>query len=169
MKSLDFPNLDVTKVESIENVNNIFLNCKNLEYINLKNLKSNINLEIKHFNGTPKNLVVCVDKDKTQLINNIIDNNNCILISCNGKLPDNEYKIYSEKGCFTESCLTTNYKYEFENICYERCPTNSKLRENTKELEGFGLDEKYFCKPICNETFPYEIILTQKCVEDCDL
>ena len=169
MKSLDFPNLDVSKVERIENVNNIFLNCKNLEYINLKNLKSNINLESKHFNGTPKNLVVCVDKDKTQLINNTIDNNNCILISCNGKLPDSEYKIYSEKGCFTETCLTTNYKYEFENICYERCPTNSKLRENTKELEGFGLDEKYFCKPICNETFPYEIILTQKCVEDCDL
>ena len=168
LKRIDFPNFDLTSVTNIETVNNIFFNCTNLEYINIKNLKSNIILESNYFfSGTPKNLVICVDNSKKQLFNNSI-NNNCIILSCNGKLPENEY-INTENGCFTENCLLTNYKYEFENYCYEDCPANSKKRDNTEKLEGYDENGKFFCKPICNETFPYEIISTQKCVKNCDL
>ncbi len=43
------------------------------------------------------------------------------------------------------------------------------VRENKKELELFSLDENYFCKPICNKSFPYEIIHAQICVNKCNI
>ena len=61
------------------------------------------------------------------------------------------------------------YKYEFKNRCFEKCPANSMERENIKELEGFELDDKYFCKPLCDKEKPFEIIDAQECVEKCDL
>ena len=54
LRIIDFSNLDLTKITNIESLDNAFLNCKKLEYINIKNLKSNINLESKFFNGIQK-------------------------------------------------------------------------------------------------------------------
>ena len=167
LKILDFPNLDLTSVTNEDYLKDIFLNCNNFEYINIKDLKSNISLENTFFEGTPNNLIVCINNN-IELIKNIIDNNSCMLISCNGNLINYKYKL-NKDGCFIENCSFTNYKYEFQNRCYEECPTNSKQRENYEELEGFDLDKKYFCKPICNETFPFEIIPTQECAKNCDI
>ena len=55
------------------------------------------------------------------------------------------------------------------NHCIKECPYNSTLRKNIKELEGFNIDKKYFCKPICNEESPFEILYTQVCVKNCDI
>ena len=41
------------------------------------------------------------------------------------------------------------------------------MRKNITELEGFSLDKKYFCKPICYEEAPFEILYTQECVKNC--
>ena len=51
-----------------------------------------------------------------------------------------------------------NYKYNFKNGCFKDCPINYEKRKNAKELEGFEKDAEYFCKPICTEESPYEII-----------
>ena len=45
LKIIDFSHLDVTKITNLNNLQNVFLDCNNLEYINLENLKSNVNLE----------------------------------------------------------------------------------------------------------------------------
>jgi hypothetical protein len=39
----------------------MFKNCKNLEYINLKNYKTSALLNNNFFKGTPENFVVCTD------------------------------------------------------------------------------------------------------------
>ena len=166
LKILDFHNLDLTRVTNIGNVDNIFLNCRNLEYINIKNLKSNCNLKNKFFNGIPTNIIVCIDNNKNELVQQIIDKNSCILISCIENL--HKYNL-NRDGCFIKNCLSQNYKFQFQGNCYEKCPSNSKQRENSKELEAFLLEEQYFCKPICNETFPFEIIATQECVQNCNI
>ena len=140
-----------------------------MEYINIKNLKSNFILENNFFFGTPTNLIICINNDKSELIKYIIANNSCLLISCNRNLPDYEYKLNTKNGCFTENCKSTNYKYEFHKRCYKECPDNAKKRENKEELIGIKFDENFFCKPICNETLPFEIISTQECVADCDI
>ena len=59
------------------------------------------------------------------------------------------------------------YKYEFRKHCYKNCPPNSTLRKNITELEGFNLNKIYFCKPICYEEKPFEILYTQECVKNC--
>ena len=67
------------------------------------------------------------------------------------------------------NCSRGFYKYEFRKNCFERCPNKSIERKNSKELEIFKLDKQFFCKPICNESFSFEIILDQECVSDCEL
>ena len=52
---------------------------------------------------------------------------------------------------------------------FEKCPANSIDRNNSKELEEFELDYKYFCKPKCTGENPFEIIGAQKCVKKCNL
>ena len=171
LKIIDFSNLDVTNVTNIESVDNIFLNCKNLEYINVKNLESNIALASNYFKGTSENLMICISDNKIQLISNVINKKNCTLVGCDNNFPEhkNSYKINTENGCLTQNCSIINYKYEFENKCFEKCPANSMERNNSKELEEFGLDYKYFCKPKCTKENPFEIINTQKCVKNCNL
>ena len=170
LKIIDFPNLDVTKVKNNNGLDNAFLNCKKLEYINIKNLNSNKDLKNNFFDGAPKSFIICINNNKKNLIRNIIDSKNyCILINCTINLSNFEYKLNTENDCFIESCSSTNYTYEFQGKCYEKCPNNTEQREINEELEGYTLDDKYLCKPICNETIPFEITNKQKCVEDCDL
>ena len=152
LKFLDFANLDITNVNE-ENSNNVFLNCKNLEYINIKNFRTNNDFDSIFFDGIPYSLIICIDN--TELIKEIID--------------IDKYKSIKENGCLSENCTLTKYKYEFQGSCYENCPSNSKIRENSNELKNFLLDENYFCQPICNETFPFELILKQECARNCPI
>ena len=169
LKILDFSNLDITNISNIENIDNIFQNCNNLEFINIENLKSNINLENNFFKGTPTNLTVCTNNNKKELFNNILENNNncIILITCGGNL--SEYKLNTENECLTYDCTKTKYKYEFQYKCYNECPDNSEKRLNIEELKELTPNGEYFCKPICNESFPLELITTQKCANNCDI
>ena len=118
----------------------MFENCVNLEYINIKNLASSNNLDKGFFNGTPKNIIICINNDKKQLINDII-NNNCTLISCLGTLSEYNYKINTENGCFIENCITTKYKYEYNYKCYPEC--FNRTYNNNYICE--------YCHPDCEE------------------
>ena len=102
LKIIDFPNLDITSVTDNNNLKNVFFNCKNLEYINIKNLKSNINLAHDFFNGALSNLIECIDSDKNELVEQIIEKNSCILISCIRNL--HKYNL-NRDGCFIKNCL----------------------------------------------------------------
>ena len=81
----------------------------------------------------------------------------------------NEFdKLIEDKNeCVSNCTHDDNYKYEFRKHCYIDCPSNSTLRKNITELEGYSLDKEYFCKPICYEQAPFEILYTQECVKNC--
>ena len=170
LKIIDFSNLDITNADT-GYLYDAFLNCKHLEYLNLKNLNTNDNLDNNFFIGSKKNLIICNDNYKINLINSEEDNNKiCRIIYCYDDLSDFEYKLNTEDDCFTKNCTAENYKYEFRKKCYMECPDNSTNRTNKEELEGFIFDKNYFCKPICDEElFPFEIIYTQECVNDCNI
>ena len=166
LKIIDFPNLYLKNVNE-DNLKDVFKNCPKLEYINIKNFGANPNLEYLFFDGIPNNLIICIDN--IELINKIIEKNKCILISCKGNSQGFEYALNKENGCLAENCTSTHYKYEFKGRCYEVCPANSKRRENIEELKGLLPADNFFCKPICNETFPFEVISKQECVMNCDI
>ena len=70
-----------------------------------------------------------------------------------------EKKIYfQKKHIYIDICNKDDtYQYEYQNICYIKCPN---------ETESSNSDE-YLCELKCSENLPYEIISTQECVENC--
>ena len=132
LKIIDFQNLDVTSVKNIESVNNIFINCKNLEYINLKNLKSNIKLTNQYFNGIQKNSIFCIDSNKMELINNAFNENNCFLINCDINFLEYKYKYKTDSisGCIIQNCSISKYiiiyKFFYFNLFFNN-KINKKL------------------------------------------
>ena len=96
--------------------------------------------------------------DETENIFHCTKNNEC---------PINYNKLIEDKSECISSCEKNNiYKYEFESKCYIDCPPNSMKRDNSDDLSYLNLNKIYFCKPICNENYPFEIILSQECVEN---
>ena len=81
----------------------------------------------------------------------------------------NDYITFFEKykNCYPN--CSNYYKYEFRKQCFTECPFNSTNRENITELDGFPLDKRYFCKPICIQDVPFEMIFTQECVKNCPI
>ena len=164
LKYINFSNFDATNVN---NMDDMFLNCYNLEYIDLKNFKPNNTFETNYlFKNTSKLLAFCIENK--ELVNRLLLNDNCLTYSCSENLNEIKKKLITEDGSCTNSCIITNYKFEYNYKCYKECPLNSTERNNSEELEPFNLDSKYFCKPICNEEFPFEMILTQKCLNYCN-
>ena len=97
------------------------------------------------------------------------ENENISYCANNSECPINYSKLIEDNGECISSCEKDNiYKYEFKSKCYKDCPSNSIKRENNDDLSYLSLNKIYFCKPICNEITPFEIILTQECVENCD-
>ena len=82
--------------------------------------------------------------------------------------PEEYNKLIENKKECVSSCQNNEYKFEFHNRCHEKCPLNSTERNNTKELEKFLINGEYFCKHICTEEFPFELILSQQCLNNCD-
>ena len=111
LKILDFSNFDSNKADDI---GNMFVNCKNLEYINLKNYKKNDKLNINFFNGVPQKFSICIEDD--ELINRIK----------NFESYEVEIKkINTEDNTCIDNCTLTNYKYEYNYKCYEKCPEST--------------------------------------------
>ena len=77
--------------------------------------------------------------------------------------------IENKSECVSNCSEDGQYKYEFRKYCYEKCPPNSTLRKKVTEIEAFPLDKNYFCKPICYEEAPFEILNTQECVKYYDI
>ena len=79
----------------------------------------------------------------------------------NSSCPEVYDKLIPEKKICTDECDKDDYyKYEFRHTCYEQCPDIISIKSNTK---------KYYCEAICPKEFPYEIIITQYCVDSCSI
>ena len=164
LQYLDFANFDATNINIMDNM---FLNCNNLEYLNIKNYKSNNTLETNFFfQDISQTLVVCIENEE---LKNKIMENECITVNCDDNLHEYRKKINTENNKCTNDCKLTNYKYEYQQKCYYKCPFNSKEREKIEEIKPYSLDNKYFCKPICDENSPYEMVYEQICIEYCNI
>ena len=121
LKIIDFYNLDVTSVTNINITDNIFTNCTNLEYINIQNLNSNINLDNKFLSGTPINLIVCNANDNIELSKiKLTNNSDCRINRC-----------YNNN--FNTNNLETNNDFGIVNLLNDSCMVNyiDKSEENS--------------------------------------
>ena len=79
----------------------------------------------------------------------------------NSTCPEEYNKYINETNqCISKCVENSNYPYEFRNNCYKECPPGSLKPDNTSI-------NKYYCKAICPQEFPFEIFSTQKCEKYC--
>ena len=98
------------------------------------------------------------------------ENDNKYYCTKNAICPTYYDKLIEPKNECVSNCTKDDiYKYEFRKKCYVECPENSTERDNTTILFGFSIFNKYFCKPICFENEPFEIMKFQQCVKNCPI
>ena len=66
------------------------------------------------------------------------------------------YKHQCVKDCSKDSF----YKYEFRHTCFEQCPNNISTKSEEKD---------FYCLARCPKDFPFEIIETQFCTNNCSI
>ena len=64
LKSIDISNLNLSYVENLNGLNDVFFNCTSLEYINLKISTENIDLQKNFLAGLPKNLIILISSNE---------------------------------------------------------------------------------------------------------
>ena len=154
LKYLDLSKFDTSKVTSIFS---IFKNCNSLIYLNLYSFKfNNLNSKNAAFYGLTQSYIkYCILDEYTQnyLLSGKISNCSDICVQKNIKLDTIDHKcLYS--------CSESNYKYEYDNMCYKECPNgilangylcedkscdginNNSIECLNKIRQGYYLDQK---------------------------
>ena len=114
--SLDLSNFDTKRVSYI---NGIFYGCNNLQYINLKNFEFQGNITGDEIFGIPKNVIACIYQEKASYLYQLIESLDCSNIYCEDDWYLHQKKINEEATECFDKC---DKKYEFNSICYDKCP-----------------------------------------------
>ena len=152
--SLDLSNFDTSKVNKMEN---IFYNCKSLIALNLLNFNtSNVNTTNDMFAYCNESLIYCINTNNlkeeiaSQLTNYL--NNDC----SNVCFLEYHKIILEERKCIA-MCNYSNYKYEYNGLCYETCPEGTYVSSNNinicKELLSEVIDNTFFTDYINNSDY----------------
>ena len=139
--SLDLNNFITAQVNNMEN---IFYNCSSLIALNLLNFDtSNLNFMNDMFAYCNESLIYCINTDQlkeeisSQLEN--FPNNDCSDIC----FTDYHKIVLEERKCIAV-CNLSNYKYEYNDLCYEACPKGTHISHNNS----------YICIDLINNSFP---------------
>ena len=96
--------------------------------------ESNLNHVGDMFASLPNNLVVCINRNNIQ--NKILDEletKQCYTVDCSSNWKLNQRKIIKNIGQWIEDYENSNqYRYEYDNKCFNICPTGTKNDGNNK-------------------------------------
>ena len=128
LTSLDLSNFDTS---SATNMNSMFAETDLLEYVYLPSFKI---IEGRTcgwmFGNSNGNLKICLLDLDTQIL---LDTQNR-KFDCSDKCFPKNYKFDLKNDKCKEFCNQSEYKYEFNNICYEICPNTTYLSDNDEYL-----------------------------------
>ena len=128
LTSLDLSNFDTS---SATNMNSMFAETDLLEYVYLPSFKI---IEGRTcgwmFGNSNGNLKICLLDLDTQIL---LDTQNR-KFDCSDKCFPKNYKFDLKNDKCKEFCNQSEYKYEFNNICYEICPNTSYLSYDNEYL-----------------------------------
>ena len=117
LKYLDISNFNISSITSL---NNTFISGNKLTILKLISFEINNEAQKKlFFKGIPLNIKYC--SNENNIINYLLEinrtSNNCsdICFKKNVKIVDDDNKC-------VESCIETDSKFEYGNICYKECP-----------------------------------------------
>jgi len=155
LKILDLSSFDTSKVTSMKM---IFKECFSLELLNIDNFDtSNVAEYDEAFESCNINKILyCSNKNNklTNFLNSKSNNNNNCTHFC--YLDPNHKIIEKTKEC-VDNCINSDYKYEYNNLCYNTCPNNTKSYSENEHL----------CYKECSQNSKY-INSNNDCVEECN-
>ena len=125
-------------------LDHMFFNCKGLEFINIRNLEqlyeSSNPLENKMlygdmFYGTPDFLVYCIKKNENNLdkIKMQLLSKKCAVEYCLDDWKSKKKKLINKVDVCIENCEIIS-NYEYNNICYPKCPEGTKSSHENEYL-----------------------------------
>ena len=145
--SLNLSNFDTSKVDQIQNM---FEGCKSLISLDLRNFDtSSVVNETNIFSECNKTLLYCINGVKASKImvglssfNNSNCSDNCFIYSPS--------QLIVEKTKCIDFCSNDNiYRFEYNNLCYESCPSGT---HNSSEKE-FLCEEDLICENYYNYNY----------------
>ena len=151
---INMQNFDVSKTTSLFG---LFKGCQNLEYVNLNNFieGDNIRNSDSFFEEVPNNITYCIkNKDNAPLILKELNNRTCTINDCSDDWYTKQKLEMTERNKCVYNCSEDNqYKYQFKNKCYEKCPNGTILSSDNK------------CVIQCKEDRPFQF--QEECVSYC--
>ena len=72
----------------------------------------------------------------------------------------NKLLIPEKNKCIDDCSKDSDYPYEFRKTCFKECPKNISEKSETKA---------FYCEAKCPKEYPFEIIQTQACVNNCTI
>ena len=164
LKYLDLSNF---KTSNAINLNYTFQNCSSLIYLDLFSFQLNNSVnKVNSFTGISPFVKYCINDlfTKNFLIGDSISNCSDICFNKPIKLDINENQCI-------ESCFDNGYKFEHNNICYDKCPRGTLLNNNIcldNKCNGYNPNINECSE---NTPFSYYYDLTdeiyKKCYEKC--
>ena len=129
-------NIPYFNTEKVQDITSIFDGCSKLEILNINSFVQNNYIDFSDlFKDISKELVYCLkEKSENQEIINILQNKNAIN-NCTFICKNRNEKIISENYmCIVECSQNNNYRYEYNNICFNKCPNGTKSSLNNQNL-----------------------------------
>ena len=165
LKYLDLSNFNTSLVT---NFRGMFEGSNSLIYLNLfhfviKNGANDGNIFIK----TSPHLKICINDTNTKNLFSVYDKE----FDCDNICFNNNIKVNLNFNSCVEYCNQTENIYEYNNICYLKCPSNTYPIKNEYLCldtipDGYYLDENYLYKK-CSQNFKL-IESKNKCIKNCD-
>ena len=116
------------------------------------------------FYKTSENLLVIINiESNIQKISSELSSFKCIINNYNDNFLDEKKRkiIFAKRICIIDNCQTNEfYKYEYNNFCYNNCPSGTHSLNNN----SFLCEEN---KVECKEDFPFLYLSDKSCVNNC--
>ena len=151
---LDLPNFEFPNITTVLSM---FRYCSSIVFINLYSMKIKEGTNITTlFDSVYGNLKICINDENTRnILNEYNDKFNCSHIC----FEENIKICLKDNRCVT-NCDECDFKYEYNRLCQENCPSNTIIIEN---------EQKFFClnKKPDGYYFDSHSNTYKKCYETC--
>ena len=167
--SLNLNNFDTSQATSMENM---FYRCSSLISLKLNHFSiAKLNKYNNMFTGCNPNITFCIYEYSNYISSQILNifKNNC---------SDPCYTIINPKinkennKCIQNCSFDLNYPYEYNNICYKTCPSNTFISSNNYYLCVDSCNYYNENKTICIDNIPEGYYLNDsfsKIIKKCDI
>ena len=147
---IDFDTLNAIDMASM------FYFCSSLIYLDLRSFDTpSLVNSGGMFGSIRENIIYCYNESKIHTFSeNTVKE---MIFNCSNECFSSEnFSLILEKNKCVEKCSSDDtYQFEYNNICYEKCPNNTN-----------SVNHKKLC---CLDNQPYSIIESNQCSEECIL